>query len=387
MQLQRLTISSSALYHNLNFFRKLAPHSLFLAVVKSNAYGHGLKEMVELLSGKVDWFGVNTLEEALQVRRIDSKTPLLVMGLNGLELKDLKKIDLQVRKELHFVLSSTESLELFHEYITESQSKGIFFHLKIDTGLSRLGLNTAELPILLKKIQADPKLADYWKGLMTHFANVEDVSDQEYAKKQIQAFQMACQKAKAVHSKALLCHAAASAAAMLLPESQMDIIRVGISLYGLWASPKTRLSFLSQNGHQDSSTLQPVLDWSSRLVHINKVKRGSYIGYGCSYRAEQDIRVGVVPVGYYEGYERALSNRSYVLVRGQRARLLGRVSMNMICVDLSLIEGLELGDEVTLLGKNGEEIISADDLAELTDTINYEVLTRINAKLPRVVLS
>ena len=339
------------------------------------------------MSTKVDYFGVNSLEEALSLRRLDAKTPLLVMGCNGLELEDLKKIEPQLCKELHFALSSLESLKLFHECLTDSQRSAIFFHLKIDTGLSRLGLSPSELPTLLSKIQAEPKLASHWKGLMTHFANVEDVSDQEYAKKQISAFQIICQKAKTAHSRALLCHAAASAAAMLLPESQLDMIRVGISLYGLWASPKTRLSFLSQRGAQNMPSLRPVLHWSSRLVHINKIKRGSYIGYGCSYRAEQDMRVGVVPVGYYEGYARALSNRSYVLVRGQRARLLGRVSMNMICVDLSLIEGLECGDEVTLLGKNGEEVISADDLAEMRDTINYEVVTAINAKLPRRVIA
>lgn len=387
MQPQRISISRSAFYQNLNFFRRIAPHSLFLAVVKSNAYGHGLEESVEILRGKVGWFGVNSLEEAFRVRQIDLKTPLLIMGCNGLELEELKKAEPQFCGELHFVLSSRESLKLFRKCLGLRQKSRIFFHLKIDTGLSRLGLHPTQLAAFLNDMEAEPKLLDRWKGLMTHFANVEDVSDQEYAKKQMKAFQIVCQKAKAMYPKPLLCHAAASAASMLLPESQLDMIRVGISLYGLWASSKTRLSFLSQRGGQEADSLYPVLHWSSQIVHINEVKRASYIGYGCTYRAEKDMRIGVVPLGYYEGYGRELSNRSYVLVRGQRARLLGRVSMNMICIDLSLIDGLKIGDEVTLLGKNGEEVISADDLAEMANTINYEIVTRINADLPRQVIA
>ena len=389
--IQAIHISSSALLHNLNFFRRLAPHSLFLAVVKSNAYGHGLKEVLTILNGKVDYLGLNSLGEALSILSLDffdPKTPLLIMGLNALELRDLEKMPspLPFSGELHFVISSEESLQLFYEYKGSHPKEKVFFHLKVDTGLSRLGFEVEELRGVLEKIQKSPILLESWKGLMTHFANVEDVTKQEYARKQIHLFEKVMAEAKARHGGPLLCHAAASAAAMLLPGSHLDMIRIGISLYGLWASPKTRLSFLSQDRGKEHSLLQPVLSWSSRIVHIHRVKSGSYIGYGCTYRAEQDMRLGVAPVGYYEGYERALSGRAYVLLRGQRSRLLGRVSMNMICLDLSPIKEARLGDEVTLIGKNGEEYIGADDLSEMTGTINYEVLTRINAKLPRKII-
>ena len=310
------------------------------------------------------------------------------MGLNALELETLKKNRLGAVEEgeLHFVLSSRESLKLFYEYLESYPKDKVFFHLKLDTGLSRLGFSPEEFPRLLEDIQGEAILAKAWKGFMTHFANVEDVTEQEYARKQMGLFERLCTKAKEVHSSPLLCHSAASAAAMLLPESRLDMIRVGISLYGLWASPKTRLSFLSQREFQKEPILQPVLHWESRIVHTNRVKKSSYIGYGCTYKAEQDMRVAVIPVGYYEGYERALSGRAYVLVRGQRARLLGRVSMNMICVDISLIQEAKLGDRVTLLGKDGEEFLSADDLAEMTGTIHYEVVTRINATIPRQIV-
>ena len=408
--IHRIEISRQALQSNVQLFRELAPDSLFMAVVKSNAYGHDLELVVEALSGRVDWFGVNSLHEVRRARRVDVSTPILVMGLDARELKaglalfqkgfDGADASAPSRAEsldltgVTFVVSSLEMLRFIHE-----QRPDVAFHLKVDTGLSRLGASGADLEECLEFLAAHPELA--WTGLMTHFANVEDVTDQSYALEQLARFTAVRERAReAAGSRKLPAHAAASAPALILPESRLDLIRVGISLYGLWPSSQTRLSVLSQLGRLPE--LRPVLRWSTRIAHVHAVSAGTSVGYGCTYQVPADTSVATLPVGYYEGYERGLSNRAHVLIRGRRARVLGRVSMNMIVVDVGHIPGVVAGEEAVLLGRGAlpeetpsqteskaprkTEEISADDLAELTGTINYEVVTRIHADLPRTLV-
>ncbi|MEQ9364802.1 MAG: alanine racemase [Leptospirales bacterium] len=389
--IHRVEISRSALESNVRVFRELAPDSLFMAVVKSNAYGHDLDRVVEALSGKVDWFGVNSMPEARRLRRLDARTPVLVMGINAHELMS----DVAAPPEgVAVVVSSPDMLEWI-----EARAPTTAFHLKVDTGLSRLGAKGADLDACLDFLAARPALN--WTGLMTHFANVEDVTDQSYALEQLGRFQTVIQRARAAAGeRRLVVHAAASAPALILPAARLDLIRVGISLYGLWPSNETRLSALSRLDRLPE--LKPALRWLTRVVHVHGVPAGAKVGYGCTYQTPADTRVATLPVGYYEGYERGLSNRSHVLIRGRRARVLGRVSMNMIVVDVGHIPGASPGDEAVLLGRaksgvapddqkgeaasEGIEEVSAEDLAELTGTINYEVVTRIAAHLPRVLL-
>lgn len=400
--IHRVEISRSALQANVAVFRELAPTSLFMAVVKSNAYGHDLELVVEALFGTADWFGVNSLYEAQRLRRIDSDTPVLLMGGNARELQDDPAA---LPPGVTVVVSSLEMLEWI---LKESPTTA--FHLKVDTGLSRLGARGPELDACLELLTEHPALP--WTGLMTHFANVEDVTDQSYALEQLARFRAVAERARAAAgSRQLLMHAAASAPALILPEARLDLIRVGISLYGLWPSNETRLSILSQLGHLPE--LKPALRWFTQIVHVHDVAAGTSVGYGCTYQVPADTRVATLAVGYYEGYERGLSNRAHVLIHGRRARVLGRVSMNMIVVDIGHIPQAVVGDEAVLLGralagatasdtestselskssKSLEESIpettieevSAEDLAELTGTINYEVVTRIQAHLPRI---
>ncbi|MCR9144708.1 MAG: alanine racemase [bacterium] len=380
----RIEISRSALESNVRVFREIAPDSLFMAVVKSNAYGHDLDRVVEALSGKVDWFGVNGLPEARRLRQLDAQTPVLVMGLNVHDLAQAHADSLAIPAGLTVVVSSMEALDWIAANAPEQS-----FHLKVDTGLSRLGANGAGLDACLEFLKAHPQLA--WTGLMTHFANVEDVTDQSYALEQLARFTAVRERAReAAGERRLIVHAAASAPALILPDARLDLIRVGISLYGLWPSNETRLSALSQL--ERLPELRPVLRWLTRIVHVHDVPAGANVGYGCTYQTPADTRVATLPVGYYEGYERALSSRAHVLIHGRRAPVLGRVSMNMIVVDVGHIPGVAAGDEAVLLGRAevddasgaSAEEVSAEDLAELTGTINYEVVTRILADLPRV---
>ena len=387
-----LTISSSALCHNINFFRKLAPRSLFLAVIKSNAYGHGAKELTEILKDKVDFFGVNSLAEALDIRKIDFKTPVLIMGNNGFECRQLTQIEPNIYQDFHFVLSSITGLKSFQKIKKSEKGCGLFFHLKIDTGLSRLGIQIQDLPAILKIITENQELVDSWAGIMTHFANIEDIDTientktQSYAEFQLKSFNLACKQLQLKNKKRLLYHSAASAATMLIPNSRLDLIRIGISLYGLWPSSKVQNSFIKKNEPNNLLELRPVLTWTSNIIHINTIKKGAYIGYGCTYRASQNMRVAIVPVGYYEGYNRALSNCGQVLIRGKRHIIIGRVSMNMICLDLSQNKEAQLGDKVVLIGKDGSDEITAESLANQLGTINYEIVTAINTNLNRTVV-
>ncbi len=384
MNLQYIEISRSALLHNLQIFRDIAPQSKLMAVVKSNAYGHGIKEVVHILKEKIDWFGVNNLEEANSIRSIDPSSSILVMGENGMGLLDHIPTFLEKdhhKGKVHLTLSCKESIS---NLTRNKHLSSLPFHLKVDTGLSRLGSSIEGFTSLMRFIQNRQHL--FWTGIMTHLANVEDVTDQDYAQEQLESFRVVCQKALQIKAN-LICHAAASAATLLLPESRLDMIRVGISLYGLWPSDKTRLSLLLKSDKKKGNPeLRPVLSWRSRIIHIHEVKSGNFVGYGATYRAEEDKKIAVLPSGYYEGYSRSLSGNSYVLIRSNRAPVLGRVSMNMISVDVSLIPQAQVGDMATLIGSDGSETITADFLADRSGTIHYEIVSRIHPQIPRIVV-
>ena len=374
--LTRIEISKSALMNNVKIFKELCPESRFMAVVKSNAYGHGLKETVGVLMNSVDCFGVNSINEALAIREIDTITPVLVMGRDDEDCyKHLSERSIQ---NIGLVLSRIEEIITLNKVSPDTP-----FHLKADTGMGRLGFNGEELEKVFIFLESHPDLA--WEGLMTHFANVEDVTDRTYARIQFEQFERIIKRAlRAAGSRNLLSHIAASASAMLLPESRLEMIRVGISLYGIWPSEEARISMHAE--YRKVPELKPVMRWVTKIVHLKTVPANACIGYGCTYRTPVETRIAVLPVGYFEGYERALSNRSYVLIHGKRARLVGRVCMNMIMADVGHIPESTPGDDAVLIGESGDERITADELAKLTSTINYEVVTRIQCDLPRVVV-
>lgn len=374
-------IDAAALKENVATYRRLAPRSKFMAIVKSNAYGHDLNLTVNILKDCVDGFGVNSIGEARDIRSLGYRGPVLIMGKNDPGYYgDIAAFDALTGDAVsEMVVSGIDDIRELME-----RSPRTPFHVKVDTGMSRLGVHDDTLGDTLSYL-SDHNLP--FAGMMTHFANVEDVTDQAYAKQQLDIFTRSCLKAEQMKGIRPLQHAAASAAAMILPASQLDWIRIGISLYGLWASDATRISArtLYGNGNQESvPELYPALTWKSQIVHFNRVPAGTYVGYGCTYRTVSDTTIAVIPVGYYEGYDRRLTGRSHVLIRGRRAPLIGRVCMNMIMVDVSHIPDVAYRDEVVLLGKQGDEVISADELASISGTINYETVTRIESHIPRI---
>jgi alanine racemase len=222
------------------------------------------------------------------------------------------------------------------------------------------------------------------EGLSSHFANIEDTTDHSYARYQLENFLGMITSLEAGGVEIPIKHFSCSAAAILFPETYFDMVRIGIGMYGLWPSKETYLSCLMAK--RSPVLLEPVLSWKARIAQIKDIPKGAMIGYGCTYKPGRPSRIAVIPVGYYDGYPRSLSNLSYVLIHGERAPLRGRVAMDFMVVDVTDISGLKVEDEVVLLGESGSDRISADQLAAWDGTIHYEIVSRLHPAIPRIVV-
>lgn len=370
-------ISEKNLLHNISVIRNLiGGERKLMAVVKSNAYGHGMIDVSKiLLKGSADWFGVNSVEEGIKLRDKGINKPILILGY--VPLMDLEDA---VKNNLRLTVYNMETVKKL-DGIGKKRQKKIHIHIKIETGTNRQGVHGRELSSLLNFIYRSSFLK--LEGISTHFANIEDTTDHSYAQFQLNEFKKIVGEFFRKENN-LIKHTACTAAILLFPETYFEMVRVGIGMYGLWPSKQTKVSF-SMKG-KIIPELKPVLSWKTRIAQIKDVPDGSYIGYGCTYRTTRKTKIAVLPVGYYDGYARAFSNVSYVLVKGRRAPVRGRVCMNIIMVDVTDIEDVKLEDEVILLGNQGEEEITADYLADLAGTINYEIVTQINPFLERKVV-
>lgn len=374
-------IDRAALLHNARTLRARVAPAAFMAVVKGNAYGHGMCAVARIIAAEADWFGVNSLDEALGLRAAGIAQPVLIMGATPHER--LAEVARAGFRQVVYDQATAAALA------DAADGAGVRapVHLKVETGTNRLGARGEEgargcsaLQALAARVRARPSLL--LEGAYTHFANVEDTLDGSFAEHQLQRFARAVAAVEDGGPIAVK-HSAATAAAILYPQTYFNLVRVGIGLYGLWPSCETH-----EAAHRAGITLdlRPVLSWKARVVHINDVPFGEPVGYGCTYVATRPRRIAVLPVGYYEGVDRGLSNRGRVLIRGRVAPIVGRVAMNMCMVDVTDIEHARAGDEAVLVGRQGERSITAEDTAALLDTINYEVVTRINGVVPRTVV-
>ncbi|MBN2431434.1 MAG: alanine racemase [Acidobacteria bacterium] len=375
---QHIEISREAYRHNITTFRRmLPPGCAFMAVVKANAYGHGLLPVAHLAVAEgVDMLGVDCLEEAVALREDGIETPIMVLGYIPLD---------QLAAVIHYRLTPVVyHAESLHRLAVEAESHRteVAVHLKLETGLHRQGVTEEELGPVLEIILRCGILR--LAGLSMHFANIEDTTDHRYARRQLELFRNMARRIQETTGLQPQLHTACSAAVILFGETHFDLVRVGLGGYGLWPSKETYLSTILKD--QAPPVLKTVLCWKSRLAQVKAVPADAFIGYGCSYRTTQPLRMAVVPVGYYDGYDRRLSSQGHVLVRGRRAPVLGRVCMNMIMVDVTHVAGAAVDDEVVLLGRQGEESVTADEMAALCHTINYEIVARLGAHIPRIVV-
>jgi alanine racemase len=338
-----------------------------MASVKANGYGHGLVTVSKILEQEgIDALGVAYIEEALELRNAGVATPILVFG--GLMKEQLSQY---LTNDVDVTASSVSKLEQI-EATAAAFGKRARVHLKIDTGLERIGVHYYSAQSLF-----DAALATRWcdiVGVYSHFAEVKR-DDLRLARLQLERFLESVQYFEKRAKSPFIRHIANSGGVLCFPESHLDMVRPGLCLYGVMSDP-------SLKGQLE---LRPTLSLKSQVVYFKVVRQGAGVSYGHSWIAPQDTRVVTVPIGYGDGYLRSLSNRAQVLVRGVRRPIVGRVCMDQLMVDLSPTGDGYNGDEVVLIGEQGGERITIEELADLIDTTPHELLVLLNQRVPRVV--
>ncbi len=377
----RAEVDLAALRSNLAAARALAGKAEVLAVVKANGYGHGAVPVArELEKAGVTMLGVALVEEGLELRNAGVKAPVLVLGGSyegGYELMVAYGLVPSVFRPEH-----VEKLA----HAAAAQGKGeVVAHLKVDTGMGRIGVALDELDEFLDRARAYPNVR--LDGLLSHFASA-DLTDAgaaeaprgggRFTREQVARFREALGRVRARGLNPRWRHLSNSAGVLDVPEVrdglELNLVRPGIMLYGL--PPAGWLA--------DRARLRPVLSWKTGVTHLKTVPKGTPVSYGGTWVAPRESIIATLPIGYADGYSRAYSNRAPVLVRGQRARITGRVCMDMCMVDVTDVPGVQVGDEAVLLGEQGAERIGAEELAALASTIHYEVLCGVGARVPRV---
>lgn len=365
-------INGRALTHNLSAFKKIVGDRVaIMFAIKGNAYGHGFKEIAAWSQNnrQVDTLCVVSLEEALDLIRYRyTKKPILILSFFDF---DLARISKAIRSNVIFPIYNLDQAKYLQQ-AGDRNGKRVRVHLKIDTGAGRVGILPSELRPFLQKLRQYKNLEI--DGVFSHYAASEE--DSAYTKKQLLLFNQVISDLNTFGVQPRRIHLSCTAASVLYPETRFNSIRVGLGLYGLYSDAKTRLHI----------SLHPVMTWKSKVMNIKRVPKGSKISYGGTYTTRVASILAVIPVGYYDGYDRSLSNQSSVLIRGQLCPVRGRVCMNMIMVDVTKVRDIRIGDEVVLIGTQGRKTISADDLAKFANTINYEIVDRINPQLPRIII-
>jgi alanine racemase len=373
-----INISRSSLQGNISNIKSLlAANSKYFAVVKANAYGHGMKPVFEAVVDHVDGFAVHSLEEAVIIKNFGTTKPILIMGYIPLE-----NLESAIKNGFHFVIYNRET----YSKITQIASKlGIkpLYHLKMETGTGRQGVMEEDIAWYIDSIQRSGIPPE---GICTHFANIEDTTRHSYAMFQLQKFNEIVGHFTSAGIKIPIRHTACSAAALLFPDSHFNMVRSGISMYGYWPSKETYLSFLQKYPDRTNGFLKPALSWLTRINQIKHMPKGSFVGYGLSYKTTYDSKIAVLPIGYSDGYDRGLSNNAYMLAGGERAPVRGRICMNISMIEVTHIPKLKIEDEVVIIGRQNGDEITADDLASSINTINYEVLSRIGEHIPRYLV-
>lgn len=369
-----IEIDADSLCANLTSFRRRIPAGTLLqAVVKSNAYGHGIETVARLAAhAGADCFGVHTVAEAEQIASLQLGKPILVLGYAG-----IGEADRVAACGAEATVYNIETIDALSRAAIRA-GRTIRCHVKVETGVYRQGILEEDLEPFLERLATLPGLEI--AGVATHFANIEDTTDHSYALSQLARFRAAAEVVRA-RAPGAMRHCACTAAVLTLGETAFDMVRVGIGLYGIWPSKETLLSCLLEGAEE--TPLHRVMTWKARIAQIKLARPGSCVGYGCTHRVTHPTRIAVLPIGYADGLDRRLSGIGSVLIRGRRAPILGRVCMNLAMVDVTDIEGVALETEAVILGTQDGEEISAAQIAALCHSIPYEIVSRISPSIPR----
>jgi len=373
LPLSYIEISRENLIHNIKQFRNLLKgNTKIAAVIKANAYGHGDAEVAKIASPYVDYFQVDSVEELERIRRV-TKKPVLVFGY-------LNEDGIKKAIKMNAIISAFDLIHLLKiNQIAGGMKKKIKVHVAIDSYLGREGIMPNQVENFIKEIKNLKNII--LDGVYSHFANIEDTMNFTHAERQIKTYHDCVEIFKKNGYKNINTHISATSGILVYEKdgNLHSIVRLGIGLYGMW--PSEHLEYLNKK----KITLKPVLRWISHVAQIKVLPANHPIGYGLTYITKKTTKIAVIPEGYADGLSRFLSNNGKVLIKGKRAKILGRIAMNMMVVDVSNIKDVLPEDEVVVLGKQGNNEITAEQIAKESDTINYEVTTRISALLPRVI--
>lgn len=345
--------------------KQLKPDTKILAIVKANAYGHGALRIATEIKDEVYGFGVATVREALELRHNGIKNFILVLGyVSAAEYEDM------IDNDITFTIATREMAEDISEYALKA-NKSALCHIKINTGMNRLGFTANDETVnVIKMLYKLPNIK--WDGIFMHFATADE-ANKEYSHRQFERFMNVINKLSEDNITFPIRHCANSAAIIDMPQYQLDMVREGIVLYGL--KPSEEIS--------DKPEFKPVMEIKSHIIFINDLACGESISYGRSFVTDKPMRVATIAIGYADGYPRSLSNKGYVLVRGQKAPILGRICMDQMVVDVTYIPDAKVEDVVTIVGKDGDKEVTIEELSRLSGRFNYEFVCDISERVEK----
>lgn len=377
----KIEISREAYRNNLDFLKGLFKSDVKISsVVKGNAYGHGLAEFVPMAeSCGINHFAVHSADEAAEVLLAKKKDETEIMIMGFIENEDLKWA---IQNNISFFVFEFDRLFKASE-IAESLGKKARVHIEIETGMNRTGFNEPEMDMMVNILKSNHNTLRF-EGLCTHFAGAESIANHLRVEKQKDRF---IEVASWLEEKGLvpeLKHTCCSAACIRMPKMHYDMVRIGILQFGFWPSREIFIEYLKGKKIKEDP-LKRLITWKSKVMNVKEVEMGEFIGYGTTFLAQKDMRIAIVPIGYSHGFSRMLSNQGRVLINGYRIPVIGIVNMNNMAVDITDVPNVSKGSGVTLIGKDGEIEVSVSSFSELSDQLNYELLTRLPSKIPRIV--
>lgn len=378
----QIKLKQGALQSNLDFIRQHLKEGVEISLVlKGNAYGHGIDKMVPMAEKcGARHFSVFSADEAKNVLDAAKNNPcVMIMGY-----VDEPSMRWAIEQGVEFFVFSMQRLQLAVDLAKELGTRARV-HIEIETGMNRTGFDDAVMEELISTLKKENEHL-YLAGCCTHFAGAESISNYVRIKQQQRVFKKQLNRLKREGFSFDKVHTCCSAAAVRYPEMHYNMVRIGIMTYGFWPSDEIYVEFANRTEIPGKDPLKPIISWKSSVMEIKSVKKGEFIGYGTSYLAHEDTVIAIVPVGYGYGFARSLSNTGRVLINGIRAGVVGTVMMNSIAVNITQIDNVNIGDEVVLIGSDGDNAISVASFSRFSDQLNYELLTRLPHNIPREII-
>jgi len=376
-----IEIDKTAYQGNLKFIQRLiGKKTKVSSVVKGNAYGHGIEYFVPMAQDcGQNHFSVFSAQEAREVFKVmNGEGTVLIMGMieNG-------QIEWAVKNGIEFYVFDEERLRNAVKASKRLKKRAVI-HVEVETGLNRTGFDREQLKKVIEVLKENWEYVEF-KGFCTHYAGAESISNYLRITHQQNAFKRFSKYIEESGLKPEIYHSACSAAAVRYPATRMDMARIGIMQYGYWSNMETYISYITKREGR-ANPLKRIISWKSKIMSVKTVKAGEFKGYGTSFLASKDMKIATVPVGYSHGFSRSLSNHGRVLINGERVSVIGTVSMNSFTIDITDVPHTKPGDEVVMIGDQGDLSISVSSFSEMSNQLNYELLTRLPRSIPRVIV-